>query len=617
MPVADALPSGKLHLDFHDKRDIEAFPETEPGQWTFAAGFGVTSFLTLSGRGAVAEPTLRDGSANLHALLLDEGSAWPALAVGVTDVGGSAVHFQSVYAVLSKTWLDLARTTIGVGSGPSYLEGFFAGLEVTPWSFVSFVAEWDSKDPGVGLRLFPMPRFLEVYGLPRPSLELAYTRESGAAFQLGLAYELGEAKFEAQRRARESHRYVATSSDGPALLERLEARGFENVLVALSNDRLFAEVENRRFNRNKLDGFAVAVAECALLAPTRASTITVVLRQSNVAVLALTSPRAELLDFLSGRIPPELFADLATISSNTERPTGMTWISERANGSAFHLDLTAWPRVELLALTEDSALDYRLTVVPEATMTLTPGLRFDARLRLPAYQTTQRLGPLGDVELERLSLAQTVRIPLEPLTLVQLTAGKFDDYAFGASLEAASSLLDGALELRGIVGRLGVVPDAWTRWYATASARLAYAPWDTALDLTAGEFARADSGFRVEVSRFFGTTEVAAFITSTSRATQGGLGLRVPLTLPEELAPYWVRPKLPELARYQVSTTLLEESGNTIRRGVGELLAPELEIFERYGDRHRLTPAWLRAHLDEFRDAVRYFVEPTYSEAQP
>lgn len=80
----------------------------------------------------------------------------PAIAFGITDIGGQTHYFRSKYGVVSQGVGPL-NLTVGYGQGDR-LDGVFGGVQLSLWKTgLSLLAEDDSKTPYVGMR-YQSPR---------------------------------------------------------------------------------------------------------------------------------------------------------------------------------------------------------------------------------------------------------------------------------------------------------------------------------------------------------------------------------------------------------------------------------------------------------------------------
>jgi membrane-associated phospholipid phosphatase len=85
----------------------------------------------------------KDKSFDTKVRLLPERSWWPALALGVQDLGGGTGLFRAPYGVATKRLGDLDLT---LGYGTQRLDGFFGGARWSPGQNWSLVAEYDAYD---------------------------------------------------------------------------------------------------------------------------------------------------------------------------------------------------------------------------------------------------------------------------------------------------------------------------------------------------------------------------------------------------------------------------------------------------------------------------------------
>ncbi len=218
VPAAATVPSGSLDMRYDNEWDPGVFP-TVGSQGNFRFEFGLLPRISLGGRGTVAteQGTGRnlagDLSANVQVLLLEDQRWWPAVAVGLQDFAGSVPFFRSRYVVMSKSLVGRVRGTFGYGRGPHALNGYFGGGELQLTNFLTLVGEYDAHAFNAGARLLPMPRRLESYGIPRPSLELTWSDDHHVAWAIGLRTILGESKYVAQREARAARRYARPGPD--------------------------------------------------------------------------------------------------------------------------------------------------------------------------------------------------------------------------------------------------------------------------------------------------------------------------------------------------------------------------------------------------------------------
>lgn len=635
VPTATMVPSGSLDLGYNVARDLDVFPGVDR-QKTFNFALGFLPRVTLGGRGTVAtdrdsdRDLARDLSANVQVLLLDEGGWWPAVALGVQDVGGGASFFRSRYVTLSKSLFGRLRATMGFGLGPDVLEGPFGGVELALNRFVTLLGEYDAREFNAGIRLFPLPEKLEAYGIPRPTVDVIWQEGGHVAWGISVRSRLGETKFQAQQAARAEKRYSrraadpATAPSFQVISEQLQAalmeRGLENVRVSVvrleASYTVVVEYENRRYNRDELDGLGLVLGLAALHTAPPIGFMSVIVKEVNTPVLQVSTSIEAFMAFLNEQMATSTFAQQLHVTQQVQWPLPTATLEASTNigqRSWLKVDTFLRPRIATRLLTEAGVADLRFSVVPEAVMQLTPGAVVDVRGVIPVTQTAGFPGPLGGPDLDRALLHQAVRLPQGPWStwangLTQVSIGRFNQEEVGIADETAVTFLDGIVFLKGTLARLGPSFTDLNHWVALANGRVRYPAWDLTFSVTAGRFLDGDRGVAADLSRFFGTTEVGVFFRHSDHGSLVGIRFGVPLTPAKELSPWYVRPRLPDLYTYAQQTTVLM-SQNIIRGDIGRLLTTDHEIERVYWNRDRLYPVYLRQHVDTLKQAVRRWID--------
>ena len=634
VPVAATVPSGALDLRYDTEWDPGVFP-TVGRQGNFRFEFGLLPRVSLGGRGTVAneQGTGRslgsDLSANLQVLLLDDSRWWPALAVGLQDFAGAVPHFRSRYVVMSKSFFGRARGTLGFGTGPDALKGPFGGGEIHLNRLLTLMGEYDAHAFNAGVRVLPIPPKLETYGFPRATLDLIWSDNGRLAWGLGFRAILGEGKYQAQRAAHAVRRYARPTADafagvspqaiGELLQRELMARGLENVRVAFSRIEsgvaATVEYENRRYNRDALDGLGLVLGLTALGTPPQVTEMRVVVRAVDVAVLQVTSGTDAFVAFVNELGSPEAFLEQLGISQpargtfTAAGPIAATTVGQR---SRFKLDLFVRPRVETAILTDWGVADLRFSVLPDAYVQLAPGLTVNVRSVLPIVRTNGYPGRLGDPDVDRVLVAQAIRLPMgasstSAAAVTQVSAGRFSGDQVGLANETAVRFGNGIFFAKGTVARLGESFAALDHWVALANARVRWPAYDATLSVTAGRFLDGDRGLVLDFSRFLGTTEAGVFLRHSEHGSLAGLRFAVPLTVDKELPPSRVRLRLPDVYAYEQRTTV-GDGLNFIRNDIGRPLMTDREVERVFWNRDRLYATYIRRHVDDLRQAVRRWI---------
>jgi hypothetical protein len=637
VPTATTVPEGSLDVGYNTTRDAKVFPGVNQ-QKNFNFAFGFLPRLTLGGRGIDARNTdtgaqlARDISANAQVLVLEDKSWWPGIAVGLEDIGGGATFLRSGYVTLSKSLFGRLRGTVGFGTGPDVLKGPFAGAELALNRFVTLLGEYDADNVNAGVRLFPMPEKWEAYGIPRPTVDVLWQEGGHVSWGISFRSVFGEAKYQAQREARADKRYSRQSAASFAATSlqtvsgRLQAelleRGLENVRITIARLEagltVVVEYENRRYNRDELDALGLVLGLAALHTPPSITHMRVIVHEVNVPVLEVSTSVEAFMAFLNEQMSAPAFAQQLRISQEVHWPLPKGTLeaqTDKRERSWLKLDVFLRPAVENQILTEVGVADMRFTLFPDAFIQLTPGTVVNVRAAIPVTQTSGFPGELPDPDVDRVLLHQAVRLPLRTWLpwatgLTQLSIGRFSREEVGIADETALTLLEGVLFVKGTLARVGSSYADLDRTVALANGRVRYPPWDLTFSVTAGRFLDQDRGVAVDLSRFFGSTELGVFFRHTDNGSQAGLRFAVPLTLNKELPPWRVRPRLPDLFTYEQATTVFTDV-NLIRGDIGRPLRTGHDIERIYWNRDRLYPVYIRHHVDTLKQAVRRWIDET------
>ena len=113
--------------------------------------------------------------------------------------------------------------------------------------------------------------------------------------------------------------------------------------------------------------------------------------------------------------------------------------------------------------------------------------------------------------------------------MTQFSLGRFTGEEIGLANETAVSFMDGLFFFKTTLALVGPSPDNIDRWVALANGRVRYPPWDLTLSVTGGFFRDNDAGIAVDLSRFFGTTEIGLVLRHTDNGSIAGIPPRVSL----------------------------------------------------------------------------------------
>ncbi len=621
IPNAFTAPDGTLTAFGNNQVDPRFRVQRWSQQTGFTAGFLPFAESTLS---FVETPGAVGGdlSMSFKAQLPGLPEWFPRIALGAQDVGGAAAHFRTRYAVATQRLggLDLS---LGYGHGPDRLKGVFGGAEWRAASWLHLLAEHDTSERNVGLRLGApsdsLPWGLDLRLITKWSLDAREHRLSIAG-TLRVPFDLGRSrKRQAVTTASASvvpvSRPQAVREDRlDVLVPRLVALGFENVRVGHVGRTLRVEVENNRFNHNALDGLGVALGCATQVAGAGTEHIQLILRKKALQVVAVDAPLEALQAFFlapegersvaAGRLAGSL--QLRPAEAQPEA-SGMAWNGPRANPSRGHTSLILQPGLTHTVGTEVGRLDYQ-TLLRVGTLTqFWAGATLELGTDIPLARTDDfRPGgafahqAIPSTRLQRALFSQA--LPLAPGLITQFGGGLYHQGVKAAFNETQWRSPEGTHRFS-FLGGLYREDKAADRRVALGSYRFHYAPLDATFEATAGTFYNQDRGYRLEARRWFRDVSLRLFFTHTNEKLLG-FALGLPLTPRRDLRPGWLNIRGSEHWVDSLSTVVQRADGsNPVTFGMGSVPVGLDGLSRSLYDQDRLGEAYLKANLLRLREA--------------
>lgn len=607
VPAAVSAPDRSYAFAFNSIRTGSTPDQTQ--QRNGFVSFGFLPRLTLIARGSVMDnffnAGMRDISATAQMLLAREKGWRPSVAIGAQDIGGAAPNFETRYAVASKTFAGRARLTAGFGSGlgkTAYsLDGPFGGVEIAPCSWLTLLAENESRRRNFGVRLAPLGDWGVRTGI-EPTIDLAWREGQGRMAGVGLRIQTSAPYAPRERTAPPTATRLAASPAGAAgLVDALARHGLENLRVGRLGDTVAVRYENRVHNREEWDALGVVMGEVARHAA-GASVMRITILRLDLPVMQVTSGIPVFSAFLAGTADGPTFGRQLVVTHPSEAPA-----ESATNPSRFRLDITARPRIEALMLTEISVLEQRLSLLPEATLTLGRGLSITGRRALILQKSVKFPDEYANPNADQILLHATrIGVPFAPAignAITQVSVGRFGAREVGVAAEFDVLRGDGRLSLGGTAAVFGEDPAHLRRSVALGSVRRRDAERDITWSLTAGRFFHGDVGAAGEVERRFGLGEVAFYFQKTDLAAIAGARVAFPLTFARDLRPGPVRVRLPDYGEVSNWTQVLNER-NTIRTDVARPLPTTQGVSRVFRGRDRLNGDRLVRDVEALRQAA-------------
>jgi hypothetical protein len=403
-----------------------------------------------------------------------------------------------------------------------------------------------------------------------------------------------------------------------ALRDKLVAGGFVNVRVGMDPEALYAvvEYENSRYNHNELDGLGMVIGSAVDTLGADFEVLQLIVKAKGIRMLQLKAPLADFRRFLQDQNKEAQLNTALEITPKVEVNRSVRFIDENANPSLLKSELLLYPGLTTLVASDFGNFDYLLSLKPDYYLNLWKGAVANARWDIPldwsqVFDTGQ---PYGNTrkssQFERLMLFQALKV--SPTMMVNLGGGEVYHDSYGTLNELMWTPGNGdhrfVLTQAYLSNTDSGVPDEKQTVYL-GSYRYYFSPTDLYLVGTAGRFLDQDSGYKVELKRFFGDTAFSVYFKDSTtekdeHVQMGGVQLSIPLTPRRDMKPRIVQVKGDNDWRYSQETKIVSPGeANLLSTSIGVIPLPLNNLERVYYNRDRLTEEYIRGHLLRLRDA--------------
>lgn len=394
-----------------------------------------------------------------------------------------------------------------------------------------------------------------------------------------------------------------------AVVDTLTQAGFENVSADVRRGALIVSYENRVY-RYELRGLQQVILRSLPLARD-VDTVTIIPRNQDVPLVAVSIPVSWYEELAAGRITSQEFAsglDIQVDIRPFQEPLSQETPSNRSFG---HVDLIAQPGIAFEFGNFDDPVESQLNIIPELQARLWPGSSLRAQLILPLQN---ELGAEGDyVRPGLVTLNHTHRLPYN--VFVGATAGYFTHNRWGLDLAARTYFLNGRGMVGADVGYTGYLSYQNRTWFYedlnvwTPSAIVGYRvlpQYDLDVRVSYGRFLFQDLGFRVEVERAFGETQILLFAVAGEGSSNVGFAISIPFLGSRYARPGIVRFRPARSIGYSYRYKNLPLSGLWYETG------HDLDRFAQ-----NLNPDFIRNHLGEVKGWPEFSLAPAQASPGP
>lgn len=437
---------------------------------------GVPGFGDSAGYGEY-----KDKAIDLKFLMVREDDVIPAVAVGFDDIHGTGLY-SSKYLVASKRFdfLDLSAgyalgrmggedlrkygTDNSADRGMSFLTStqvrggsFFAGAEAHITPDLSLKAEYSPINyrndnfyvnpfDGVSGKVSPMPTQKVNLGLRyklSDKIALSANYERGTSYGVGIninfpfdeeglyAHE-PDPRWRAAPDTKERFSHTNDENLSNIIANEIAAEKFSNVQVAINDNKIWASIENPRYNSNiKALGRAADVID--EVAPDKIDELYLALKQSDLEYSSIHMYRDDIAKIKSDEtycINEDIVDFSDDIDEEYEKFSEGREIYKTDSVSGKKFSWLFKPSLQTYLNDKENPLTYRFSLLGGARYEIAPGGFFYGRLRFPLLNTTDeltfnRLEPEGTstrtdslkyiqyngVQMQDLVIDQTVKLP--------------------------------------------------------------------------------------------------------------------------------------------------------------------------------------------------------------
>lgn len=647
LPTADVLTSGSLALSYGNYQD-QALGPLRPVHQNASLGVGLLPGLEFFGRfaeytmpnpGSIIVNGTRDISANIKYQLPQFWPGLPKLALGVNDLSGGAVFFQSAYAVATQN-LGPLGLTLGYAKGENILggaasnkvfDGPFGALNFRFAEHWSALAELQQNQRHLGLRWMSdeLPALAHgrlVAQVQRDSNRYNWPGADGNAnsFNVSLVLPFGVNDARDQRyqpgdavalpavelaRPASPAPQVAPVAALDAMAAQLTNLGLEHVRVGSVADAVVIEYENHRYAQNDVDAVGLVLGVAAELAGRGVARIHAVATENGQTLYETTAQVAVYRQFLRSGDSGAMGESLHWSTARTLALSAVQWAQSQP-GPAARLRVTLRPELRTTLGTEIGAFDYALAANLQAVLPLWTGGQMLATGLTP-LGNSPNMAPDGIFAVFRprdglKTLALQQNFKLGDNWRNRVSVGRFQFDANGAEIDSVlqAPWANGEWHAQGawydrIPGSL-----FWADRAGSISYRHALAPAHY-LAVGAHQFTDGSRGPSLEWTRWYGDVGVQLFFRKGGATRFAGLELTFPLTPRQGMKPGSVflggTGHHPQAVRTRLTDAA--SPGNYITPGGVSPLRLELGLDESQRNAGRVSQAYWLSQVGRMREA--------------
>ena len=540
-PNAQVMNEGDIVFSFNNQFDNhlsgydDSKERTDAQDYVFGAGF--LPNLEIQGRFKEQMPYTRDLSANIKYQIPQFHEYLPNIAIGVQDLGSATSTYENYYIVADKSF-SFVRASLGYGysnnNRTARMDGVFGGLEarVAPW--LSVLGEYDGEESHAGIRL-NMPQEWSEYVRLNATIASNLSDDGHASFMVNAVIPLQrEEKYlpgstsssvamqEHTQSRPPSKKTVNTNIEVDTLIQTLAddlvEDGLENIDISTQDETIYIAYESTIYIQNEIDAIG-SVLRKAIKLSSHYKIFVLQPKKSNVVITSYSGSLEKANDFYNNPSFESKTAFTASLTESKDQSMqGMVRISN-ANSGRFKTHLVVSPKVTTFLATDVGVFDYQLLIGLTAYWNLYDGLDLSTRYNVPVSYSDE----------------------LDPVTGVfgaSYSDGGLSSAMLNYTMNIGGGLntLSGGLYLYDYVGvmdqfiynydkhtfklKLGYFEHKdysdYTKEVYLAKYTYNYTPLDLHLEVQAGKYWYQDTGFGLNVKRYFEDVAVSVNYLQTS-----------------------------------------------------------------------------------------------------
>ena len=590
-PNAEVLEEGKTELQISNQVDVERVRDRRDKYRAdqYMVNFGILPNFEFGGRlsnteykdttNKIYEWITRDLSASFKYQIPFYHEYLPKIAIGIQDLGGQADNYDAKYIVASKEYKFL-RGSIGYSIDSDRMNGVFGGIEAKATDWATLLAEYDSQETHVGVRLNAPDSFSNYFDISLLAKANLDDDKQRFAFALNLKIEIGD-NHHTKEIINTPHTEVETSvpptptgvskTTPPlnTLKEKLVNFGFENIDIGSRSNTIYVAYENNILDHNELDALGVILGYMVKLdAPYK--NFEIIIKRSNQKVRQVSGDLEAYKNVIKNMSPFALrdfknSIEVQAVSHNKQT----NLIVKGANSSYLKTRVELYPGLKSFIGTELGTFDYLLSVRTYLLWNLYKGFDLGVLYDFPFMWS-------DDLNKEHGGYRQ-YHNPSELKSILLHRSDVIGDFINIASIGIHGDNWAGFESLTYTMGnhtlsaKLGYLEAREKEyWQIRPETKRIYLgtysyysdKFDTIAEYTYGQFYNADYGFEVKAKRYFGDVAIGLLYQQTTQKYVG-ISAEIPLT-PRRVSNSWFQIKGKNDFSYQVRTTVMDDDGATL-----------------------------------------------------